>query len=176
MEMFDMYDRDRRLTGSTRLRGSKLAAGEFRLVVNLSIMNSNQQMLIQQRQPFKDGWPNMWDLTVGGSAIAGETSQEAIARETQEEIGLHLDFSTTRPFLTLNFDEGFDDHYIVYQDIDLTTLTLQVSEVQAIKWATRAEILELILAGEFIPYHKGFIDLLFAFDDVYGGHALSSNS
>lgn len=22
----------------------------------------------------KDGWPNMWDITVGGSAIFGDTS------------------------------------------------------------------------------------------------------
>lgn len=98
MELVDIYDQERRLTGKTAERGTKLSVGDFRMVVNLSILNSDNLLLIQQRQPFKEGWPNMWDISAGGSAIAGETSQEAIARETQEEIGLHHDFSEMRPF------------------------------------------------------------------------------
>ncbi|MCJ1980395.1 NUDIX hydrolase [Lactococcus carnosus] len=172
MELFDIYDQERRLTGRTAERGTKLSAGDFRLVVNLSILNSDNQLLIQQRQPFKEGWPNMWDISAGGSAIAGETSQEAIARETQEEIGLQHDFSKMRPFFTLNFDEGFDDYYMLYQDITLSELKLQTSEVQAVKWATREVVQALILSGEFIPYHKSVIDLLFDLNGVYGGHDL----
>lgn len=172
MELFDIYDQNRRLTGRTVERGTKLSVGDFRLVVNLSILNSDNQLLIQQRQPFKEGWPNMWDISVGGSAIAGETSQEAIARETQEELGLYADFSEMRPFFTLNFDEGFDDYYILYQDIALSELTLQLSEVQAVKWATREEVQSLIVSGEFIPYRKSIIDLLFDLNGVYGGHDL----
>ncbi|MDN6012865.1 MAG: NUDIX domain-containing protein [Lactococcus sp.] len=110
--------------------------------------------------------------SAGGSAIAGETSQEAIARETQEEIGLQHDFSEMRPFFTLNFDEGFDDYYMLYQNITLSELKLQTSEVQAVKWATREVVQALILSGEFIPYHKSVIDLLFDLNGVYGGHDL----
>ena len=172
MELFDIYDQERRLTGRTAERGTKLSIGDFRLVVNLSILNSDNQLLIQQRQPFKEGWPNMWDISAGGSAVSGETSQEAIARETQEEIGLHYDFSEMRPFFTLNFDEGFDDYYMLYQDITLSELKLQTSEVQAVKWATREVVQALILSGEFIPYHKSVIDLLFDLNGVYGGHDL----
>ncbi|MCJ1969062.1 NUDIX hydrolase [Lactococcus carnosus] len=172
MELFDIYDQERRLTGRTAERGTKLSVGDFRLVVNLSILNSDNQLLIQQRQPFKEGWPNMWDISAGGSAVSGETSQEAIARETQEEIGLHYDFSEMRPFFTLNFDEGFDDYYMLYQDIALSELRLQTSEVHAVKWATREVVQALILSGEFIPYHKSVIDLLFDLNGVYGGHDL----
>lgn len=32
----------------------------------------------------------MWDLTVGGSAISGDTSQMAAEREVYEEIGYPL--------------------------------------------------------------------------------------
>lgn len=46
-------------------------------------------------------------------------------RELEEEIGLKLDLSNTRPHLTVNFDEGFDDIYLVEADIDLDELTLQ---------------------------------------------------
>lgn len=126
-------------------------------------------MLIQQRQPFKDGWANMWDITVGGSATVGDTSQQAAMRELEEEIGLKIDLSHTRPHLTVNFDEGFDDIYLVEAEVDLDELTLQESEVQAVKWADEATILDMIRSGEFIPYHEPMIPLLFAMRGQWGG-------
>lgn len=87
-------------------------------------------MLIQQRQSFKDGCPNMWDLTVGGSATKGDTSQTAIEREIYEEIGLRVDMQSVRPHLTINFDVGFDDFYLIEMDIDIDNLKLQYDEVQ----------------------------------------------
>ncbi|WP_143522351.1 NUDIX domain-containing protein, partial [Pseudomonas sp. 2822-17] len=81
LEIWDVYDRDRNLTGKTMKRGAPFEEGAHHLVVHVCIFNKEGQMLIQQRQPFKEGWPNMWDLTVGGSAVAGDTSQEAAERE-----------------------------------------------------------------------------------------------
>ncbi len=126
-------------------------------------------MLIQQRQPFKDGWANMWDITVGGGATVGDTSQQAAMRELEEEIGLKLDLSNTRPHLTVNFDEGFDDIYLVEAEVDLDELTLQPSEVQAVQWADEATILDMIRSGKFIPYHEPMIPLLFAMRGQWGG-------
>lgn len=42
----------------------------------------------------------MWDITVGGSAIADETSQQAAEREVKEEIGYTLNLRNRRPALT----------------------------------------------------------------------------
>ena len=116
-------------------------------------------MLIQQRQPWKSGWPNMWDLTVGGSALAGETSTDAAERETLEEIGYKVDLSNERPFFTINFEYGFDDYYIIERDIDIKDLKLQYEEVKSIKWATKDEVLQLVADGKFIDYW--FIENLF---------------
>lgn len=33
--------------------------GEYHLAVHVCIFNSENQLLIQQRQPYKGGWPNM---------------------------------------------------------------------------------------------------------------------
>ena len=98
MELWDVYDKNRILTGRKIERGSKLGKDDFHLVVHICIFNLKNEMLIQQRQPWKNGWPNMWDLTVGGSALAGETSTAAAERETLEEIGYKIDLSNERPF------------------------------------------------------------------------------
>lgn len=127
-------------------------------------------MLIQQRQPFKSGWPNMWDITIGGSAISGETSQTAIEREIFEEIGLKIDLQNIQPHLTINFDTGFDDVYLIEREIDIKDIVLQYEEVQKVEWATLDEILQKIDNGIFIPYHKSLIQLFFDMRKNYGCH------
>ncbi|MFA9558119.1 NUDIX domain-containing protein [Evansella sp. AB-rgal1] len=161
MEIWDIYDKDRKLTGRTMVRGESFEAGDFHLVVHVCIFNNKGEMLIQQRQPFKQGWSNMWDLTVGGSAIAGDTSQQAAEREVLEEIGYIINLHGVRPSFTVNFEVGFDDYYLVVEDIDIGELTLQPEEVQQVKWASRDEIMRMIDEGIFIPYHKSLINLLF---------------
>ena len=161
MELWEIYDKDRNRTGKTKVRGEKFNEGEYHLVVHICIFDSEGRMLIQQRQPFKQGWSNLFDITVGGSALHGENSQEAAERELMEEIGYHRDFSNERPFMTLHFGFGFDDIYIIEEDIQIETLTLQEEEVQLVKWATEEEVLALIEQGAFIPYYKSLIQLLF---------------
>lgn len=170
MELWDLYTRDRIPTGETHQRGNPLPPDRYHMVVHVVIFNSKGKMLIQQRQPFKSGWPNLWDVTVGGSAIAGDTSRSAAEREVMEEIGLSLDLSAEQPKLTIPFDVGFDDIYTLVMDVDLATLTLQESEVQAVKWADEAEVLEMLADGRFIPYHRAFIELLFALRNSRGAH------
>ena len=170
MELWDLYTEDRQPTGLTMVRGSEHPEGYYRLVVHVCIFNSRGQMLIQQRQPFKDGWPNMWDVSVGGSVVAGESSREAAEREVAEELGLQISLEGIRPALTISFKEGFDDNYVVVRDVKDEEITLQPEEVQAYKWADEAEILKMIEDGEFIPYHKGKIELLFFFRNHMGSH------
>ena len=170
MELWDLYDRDRMPTGETHPRGTPLPEDRYHIVVHVVIFNTKGEMLIQQRQPFKEGWPNLWDVTVGGSAVAGDTSCTAAEREVMEELGLPLDLSAELPKLILPFDGGFDDIYTLIMDVDLSTLHLQESEVQAVRWAGEEEILSMLADGRFIPYHKAFIQLLFALRHSRGAH------
>ena len=170
MEIWDLYTEDRQPTGRTMIRGNEHPEGFYRLVVHVCIFNNRGQMLIQQRQPFKDGWPNMWDVSVGGSAVAGETSREAAEREVLEELGLNISLEGVRPAITISFKEGFDDNYVVVKDVNDEEIKLQEEEVQGYKWAYEEEILKMIEDGIFIPYHKGKIELLFFLRNHMGSH------
>ena len=163
-ERFDVYDKNRIKTGETMLRGEKSEeTGKewFRSVVHICIINLQGEMLIQKRQDSKHSWPGMWDVSVGGGVLAGETPCEAAEREVREEIGLEIDFSPLRPAFTVNFSRGFDDYFVIVKDIELSGLVLQQEEVRAVKWADCTEIFRMIDSGEFIPYHKSLIQLLF---------------
>ena len=125
-------------------------------------------MLIQQRQSYKEGWPGLWDISVGGSAVKGENSQTAAEREVLEELGINLDLQSIRPKLTIQFERGFDDVYLVEKEVDLKDLKLQEEEVQDAKWVTKEEILQRIESEEFIPYYKNLIRLFFDMRNQYG--------
>ena len=170
MEYWDLYDEHRNLTGKTIVRGEPIPLGFYHLVVHVCIFNTKGEMLIQQRQPFKKGWSNMWDLTVGGSAQAGDTSRKAAEREVFEELGLKISLDHERPVLTIPFRVGYDDMYILEADLDRKNLNLQYEEVQQVKWATKDEILKMISDETFIPYHRSLIDLLFDFRITRDAH------
>ena len=170
MELFDLYTADREKTGKTMVRGEPTPEGYYRLVVHVCIFNRQGQMLIQQRQPFKEGWSNMWDVSVGGSAVAGDSSRSAAERETREELGLSLDLSNVRPSLTIYWEHGFDDYYTIIAEPSLEDMRLQYEEVQRVQWADREEILRMIDDGRFIPYEKSLIELLFFRRDHRSSH------
>ena len=161
MELFDLYTAEREKTDRKMVRGEPTPEGFYRLVVNVCIFDAQGRMLIQQRQPFKRGWSNMWDISVGGAAVSGDSSRTAAERETREELGLSIDLSDNRPTLTIHWEHGFDDFYVLTCDLDIASLHLQYEEVQAVRWADETEILQMIDSGEFIPYDKSLIQLLF---------------
>ena len=164
-ELWDLYTKDREKTGKIHRRGLPMPDNYYHLAIHVCIFNSKNQLLIQQRQPFKEGWPNMWDVTVGGSAVAGDSSTQAAERELWEELGIRLDLSKERPFFTMNFASGFDDFYIIERDIDLNGLQLQKEEVRQIRWADRDEVIKMQAQGIMIPYW--FLDRLFDIRDSY---------
>ncbi len=170
MELFDLYTADREKTGQTMVRGEPTPEGFFRLVVHVCIFHPDGKMLIQQRQPFKQGWSNLWDVTVGGSAVSGDTSRSAAERETREELGLSIDLSEVRPTLTIDWEHGFDDFYVLTLPVDIQSLHLQYEEVQRVRWAALEEILQMIDDGQFIPYEKSLIELLFFRKDHRSSH------
>lgn len=170
MEYWDLYDQNRNLTGKTIVRGESIPKGFYHLVVHVCIFNSKGEMLIQQRQPFKKGWSNMWDLTVGGSAQAGDTSRKAAEREVFEELGYKINLDNERPIMTIPFSVGYDDMYVIEADLDINSLSLQYEEVQRVKWATKDEIIQMLKDDTFIPYHQSLIELLFELRKTRDAH------
>ncbi|MBE5809199.1 MAG: NUDIX domain-containing protein [Clostridiales bacterium] len=162
-ELHDLYTADRAPTGETIARGERVPEGRFRIIVHVVILNDENDMLIQRRQPFKEGWPGRWDLSVGGSAVHGETARMAAERETGEELGLALKLPEEPPAITLRFSGGFDDIFVARRNVDLNSLALQPEEVAEACWASKEQVHRMIDDGAFIPYKHALIDLLFSY-------------
>ncbi len=168
MELVDLYDENRVPLGRTGERSAQRESREYRTVVHVCVFDSRGRLLIQQRAAEKFIWPGLWDVSVGGGVDAGETSRQSAEREFREELGFPLDLGGLRPSVTVNFDGGFDDFYILTKNLNLDSLTLQKEEVRAVRWAALEEVFNMVDEGTFIPYPKSFLQFLFDARDKFG--------
>ena len=153
MEILDIYNVERQRTGRTVIRGNPVTEGDFILVVHVWIVNERGELLIQKRQPWKKIYPDMWDCAVAGVAQQGDDSAGAAVREAKEELNIELDISKGRILFTDKFSFGFDDIWLVTQNIDISSIKLQEEEVAEVKWVTGEKLCEMVAKGEFIEYY-----------------------
>ena len=146
MELWDLYNEKRELTGKTHVRGQEVPQGFYHLVVHVWIRNNKGEYLISQRSADRSNCPLMWEC-VGGSAVAGEDSLTAVLRETKEEVGIDLStdngkikYSVVGRIINgVKFTDIVDAWEFEYDgDIDLTHAT--TAEVTQTKWMSVDEI------------------------------------
>ncbi len=150
-EMLDLFDAQGNPTGITIRRGEEAPQGMYWPVVDVWIVNSKGELLIQQRDYAKPNWPGYWCESAGGAVVSGEDFDTAALRETQEEIGLTVDFTRGGKVFEYLGEHSLKHVYLFCQDADLSQLTCQPGEVIALRYATPDEIRALIRSGEMVP-------------------------
>lgn len=149
MEIRDVYDINKNLTGETYKKGEKLTEGKYALIVITFIQNSKGEFLIQYTSEAKG---HEWSST-GGHPKSGESSRKGIRTEVLEELGVDIDENEFEFVTTLFRGPGFFDIYYVKKDIDIKDIVVQDNEVEKVKWATVNEIDHMIENGEFQKTH-----------------------
>lgn len=142
MEYSDIYDADRNLTGRRHIRGTPWHKGEYGLVVCVWVHDGNGHLLLTRRAPQKS-FPGTWENS-GGAAQAGETSLQAVARELFEETGIRAGEEEFELLETRRDRDAFFDFYCLKNDTPLDKIVLQKGETTDVKWATFAEVREMV--------------------------------
>lgn len=158
MELWDIYDKDKKPTGRTMERNHfDLKPGEYHLTVLGVIKLPDGRFLITQRVMTKKWAPGWWEVS-GGACKAGEKSEDAVKREVLEETGIDVSnakggyvFSYTREN-EKEKDNYFVDIYCYECNIKESDIKLQKEETLDFRFATSDEIKELADKGIFLHY------------------------
>ena len=152
MEIRDLYDENKNLTGKTFIKGEQVPLGYYYLIVIIFIQNDNGEFLIQKRVKRKgDKW-----ATTGGHPKSGETSREGIISETKEELGINISNENLTLFDTVTFNDQFFDLYYLNKNININEIAIQEYEVDGVKWASIEEIKNMYKNNEF---HEGHYNM-----------------
>lgn len=160
MELWDIYDKDKKPTGRTMKRNDWcLKEGEYHLSVLGVIQRPDGKYLITKRAADKAWAPGWWEAS-GGAAIAGETSEDAVKREILEETG--LDVTNAEGGFLFSYhrenpgegDNYFVDVYKYHMDFTEEDIKLQTEETNAFQIADAAQLSEYDKQGIFLHYQS----------------------
>ena len=142
MELNDIYDVHRNLTGKIHRRGTPWRRGEYGLVACVWVYDGEGKLLLTRRAPEKS-YPGTWENS-GGAAKAGETSRQAIARELWEETGIR---AAEEEFELLGSGRDGNTHYDYYcikRQTPLSEIVLLPGETDDVQWATFDQVRQMI--------------------------------
>ncbi len=160
MEKWDLLDVNGHPTGRTITRGEPLRAGQYHLVEHIWIVDSKGRMLIQQRAHHLALMPGEWAVN-SGSAVAGEDSESAARRELFEELSIRTEPGELVYGGRMRRRNSFTDLWILYRDIDSTSLRLQKEEVATTRWVTPEELVAMLADRTFHHYGAAYFQFVF---------------
>lgn len=148
-ELLDIVDHNDHIIGQ-KYRSEVYAQNlsNFR-VINAFLINDNKEIWIPRRSFRKKLFPLCLDASVGGHVAAGETYDQAFARELQEEI--NLDITQTSHHLLAKLtpqQHGVSAFMHVYLIFTNQTPAYNTDDFVSSAWYPISELQKLVAAGE----------------------------
>ena len=160
MEYIDVLNENGVWTGEVLSRDDVHKKGLWHRALIAVVINSDNQVLMQQRSDTKDKFPGLWDLSVAAHVKSSEDAITTLVREFNEEIGLVLSKKITvrdcrfvSSFKNIHHwddqklgpvdEHAFYELFIVNMDLNIADLKFNDGEVKDVKWLNLFEIKEL---------------------------------
>jgi len=128
----------------------------------LWITNSQKEILLARRHHTKTHDPRKWGPAVAGTVDEGESYEDNIIKEAEEELGL----MNIKPKLgtKIKVDDKFHHFtqwYTLTIDKNINEFKIQEDEVEEIKWFSPKEFKKELMEHpeEFLPRMKKYLEL-----------------
>jgi isopentenyldiphosphate isomerase len=149
MEYLDIIEENGQPTGEIVSRETAHRDGILHRTAHVWVIRRNAgsyDILLQKRSPEKDSFPGLFDTSSAGHIPAGEEPLPSALRELYEELGIEaapdaLQYAGT---FRIQYEKSFHGHlfrdnefttvFVYSQPVDISTLTLQKSEVDEVCW------------------------------------------
>lgn len=166
MEVWDLYDEQGQKTGETweRSRAREIPEGRYHIVCDILIRHQDGDFLLTLRDPDKDIWPGCLEASAGGSALAGETPEDAARREMLEETGLTADQLELIGTIWKPQSRSVVYAYLATVKCEKDSVRLQPGETVGYQWVDAPALLRMIRVEPVLkiqyPRYKPYLDTL----------------
>ena len=149
-EWFPLVNESGETIGKATRKSCHNGSKQLHPVVHLHLFNEAGELYLQKRPMSKDIQPGKWDTAVGGHVDYGETIEEALRREVQEELGI-TDF--TPEFITRYVFESSIEKELVntFRTTYSGEITPDPIELEGGRFWSQTEILANIGKEVFTP-------------------------
>ena len=164
MEIWDLYDEQGSKTGETweRIRAREIPEGRYHIVCDILIRHQDGTFLLTLRDPDKDLYPGCLEASAGGSALAGETAEEAARREMREETGLEAEKMELISVTKKPESRSIVYAYLAVVNCQKDSIRLQPGETAGYQWADTPSFFRMIREEPVLkiqyPRYKPYLD------------------
>jgi 8-oxo-dGTP diphosphatase len=150
---FDMFKDHPISTGSTKARKMVHRDRDWHRSVHVWLVDCHRKLvLLQQRSPQKDTFPNRWDISAAGHMEAGSHSRETAVREVAEELGISINNdNTAQDELIFGFlcpaeqapwggCNAYEEVYFLERDSQECKCAIGTAEVTSVRWISFDEL------------------------------------
>jgi 8-oxo-dGTP pyrophosphatase MutT (NUDIX family) len=151
-ELLDVVDIHDEVVGTithTAAYNASGLSGNYLRAASCFLVNTRGKVWIPRRAPHKRIAPNGLDYSAGGHVQSGETYQQAVIREIEEEIGLQVDAASLTYLGKLTPRED-KSHYFSALYVYRTDVTPHYSaeEFTNAEWLSPSDLQQRLLSGE----------------------------
>ena len=143
-ELIDVLDENGNKTGEILTREQIHKKGLCHRIVVIAIIDEKGNILMQQRSKNKSKNPGKWDVASAGHVSSGQTSTENVEED-------YID------------NQIYDCYIVKREQIELTDIKMQESEVEQVKLCNLKEFSEIIKNGNIMErdeFYKKIIKYL----------------
>ncbi len=139
-ELFPIVDEEGNITGAATRGECHSGSMLLHPVVHLHVFNSRGDIYLQRRPMWKDIQPGRWDTAVGGHVDLGESVQQALQRETAEELGIDLSHLQVEPLGHYVFQSSRERELVFSHRVTYDGEIRPSAETDGGRFWTRAEL------------------------------------
>jgi len=143
-------------------------------VVNVWVVNSKGELLMQLRAPGVELSPSVWDVSTGSHVRPGETPQAAAQRCLQSELGIavapqelkHLfNIQCKNPLPNGTTHNVFGHVFLVQQDVDIASLQVDPAKIAQLAWVPIMQLMSDVgndaTRQQYLPRANNYYPQLF---------------
>jgi isopentenyldiphosphate isomerase len=159
-ELFDVVDDEDNIVGKAT-RSECHENGLIHRSVMFFVFDPKKRVLVTKRTLNKDFFPGFYSIVLGGHVQSGESYEEAVVREIEEEIGI-----SAKPYLISFFKKRIPEekeNVKVFGVVVKEKLKLNEDELESGEFLEFEELDDRMEKEEFLPETEILYSILFAY-------------